>query len=190
MAEKEKDKEDAKEGEAPAAEAPKKSNKKMLLIVGGVIFLVLAIGAPVAFFTLKGGTEEKKTEEVGADAAQEGGPAALEGQNEEEDVLDEGEEALGAIFPLDTFTVNLSGGRYIRAQIQLEFRDREVPKRLYGKLVPLRDSIIAVLSTRTAEDLSNEKGRAALKGEIKDLVNELMHKEEVKRVYFTQFLVS
>ena len=55
-----------------------------------------------------------------------------------EEPLEEGEEALGALYPLETFVVNLKGGRYITTFVaQLEFATRDVPKRFYGRIVPM-----------------------------------------------------
>ena len=187
MAEEEKKKEEGEEG-TPEAAAPKKSKKTLLIVIGGVLFLVLAVGAPAAYFMLK----EKKAPEVAeADPHAIGQePAVPEGADEGEDELTEEEESIGAIFPLESFIVNLSGGRYVRLQAQLEFQGREVPKRFYTKLVPLRDALITLLSKQTQEDLSTDKGREGLKQDIKDITNELLRREEVKRVYFTQFVVQ
>ena len=49
---------------------------------------------------------------------------------------------------------------------------------------------VILLSKKTADDLSVEKGKEVLRGELKDLVNETLKKEEVKRVYFTQFVIQ
>ncbi len=184
MAEAEK-KDEKKEGaEAPA---PAKS-KKLLFVVGGVVLLVILIGVPVAIFATKSKTTEA-TEQLAANAASHTDSVIPEGANDEDELL-EGEEPLGAIFPLDTFVVNLSGAKYIRAQIQLEFTERDVPKRFYSRMVPIRDSIITLLTSKTAEDLGSEKGKENLRGELKDLVNEALRKEEVRKIYFTQFVIQ
>lgn len=168
-----------------AEAAPSGNKKKLLIIIGAVIALLLVIGIPVSMFVFKG---EKKSDELPADAAHEQG-LVPEG-HDDEDALDEGEEALGAIFPLETFVVNLQGGRFIRCQLQLEFQSRDIPRRFYGRLVPIRDAIIGLLTKREADDVASEKGKSALKGEIRETVNEILRKEEVKGVYFTQFVVQ
>jgi flagellar FliL protein len=173
------------EGAEEVAPVPTASKKKLILALVGGLVLLLAIGIPVSFFVFK---EKKSTEELPADAAQEAG-LVPEG-HDDEDALDEGEEGLGAIFPLETFVVNLQGGRFIRCQMQLEFQSREVPRRFYAKLVPIRDAIISLLTKRQADDVVSEKGKGALKGEIKEIVNEIMHREDVKTIYFTQFVVQ
>ncbi|RIL05357.1 MAG: hypothetical protein DCC75_11770 [Proteobacteria bacterium] len=181
-------KEDSKKEEGDEAAAKKGGSKKTLLIAGGAVFLVLAIGVPVGIFALKGGSKSK-VEALPGDAAEIPSGLKAEGSTDE-DELQENEEAMGAFFPLDTFVVNLNGGKFLRAQVQLEFQGRDIPKRFYPRLIPARDSIITLLASRSADDISSTQGREALKRDVRDLLNELLKKEEVKHVYFTQFVVQ
>ncbi len=190
MADDKKEKKDEKgKGEEAAPQAaPTKSKKKLFIIIGAVVFLIAAIGAPVAYMSLR--PKNDQTQELAGDAASEDSETgSLEG-SADEDQLQEGEKALGAIFPLESFVVNLQGGRYIRCQVQLEFEERDVPQRFYQRLVPIRDSMIRLLAGKTAEDMVSEKGKDGLKVQVKDTVNEILKKEEVKNVYFTQFVVQ
>ncbi len=164
---------------------PKKSRKKLYIIVA--VVLLLLVSAAVWFFLLKKGSKTAK-EELGSDAAQEEG-AVAEGA-EEESELEEGEEALGTIYPLESFVVNLEGGRYIRLQLQLEFAERDISKRFFIRLVPIRDAIITLLTKKTSEEILSEKGKEKLRSEVKDIVNEMLKKEEVKRIYFTNYVVQ
>lgn len=183
MAEDEKD--EKKEGaeEAPAA----KSNKKLYLIIGGVVLLLVAAGVP-AIIMMRGG-EKKASEELAEDAAEGRGNLEPEGLHDEEELV-EGEEPLGAIFPLETFVLNLKGNRFIRLQAQLEFVEREVPRRFYLRIVPIRDKIIEIVSAKSDQDLQTTKDKDQLKSEIKNVVNNILKKEEVKNVYFSQFIVQ
>jgi len=160
--------------------------KGLLLVIGGVVLLLVAVGVPATMFLITG---KEKTEEVSADAATHGESLSAEGSDDEEELAD-GEEAPGAILPLDTFVVNLSGGKYIRAQIQIEFEEFEVPKKFYRKVVPLRDSIISLLTKKTQEELVTEKGKDKLKEEIKDTIDTALRKAAVRRIYFTQFVIQ
>lgn len=164
------------------------SKKKLLLIVGGVVLLLLLVGVPLAFFALNKG-EKKDHSELDADAASSADHTVPEGIDDE-DELDEGEEPIGAIFPLESLAVNLSGGGYLRAQIQLEFVERDVPSRFYLRLVPIRDGLIGLLASRKSDEINSQTGRDNLKRDIKELVNEILRREEVKNVYFTQFVIQ
>lgn len=172
------------EEETKAEEAPKKSNKKLYIIIATVVVLVLAAGVPFLLRS-KGPVPEAELEEGAAQQIE----LEMEGANDEDELI-EGEEPLGAIFPLETFVVNLAGDKYIRVQIQLEFVNRDVSRRFYSRLVPIRDNIITLLSSKKSEDLKSAKDKEALKTAIKDTINGLLRREEVKKVYFSQFIVQ
>ena len=175
-----------KEGESEA-QPPKAKSKKLLFIVIGVVLLLVAIGVPAAFLLL--GKKESEMEELSADAAKLGTDLIAEGALDEDEAM-EGEEALGAIFPLETFVVNLSGGAFIRLQVQLEFKDRDVPERFLSKIVPIRDAVITLLSARTPSDIASVTGKEALRIDLRELVNDQLKREDVKQVYFSQFVVQ
>ena len=176
-------------GEGEAAAPAKKGGKKIVIIAVALILLLVAIGAPVLF--LMGKKEENNAiEELSASAAKIDGSELIPEGGADQDEAQEGEEALGAIFPLETFVVNLSGGSFIRLQLQLEFTERDIPQRFYSKLVPIRDAIITLLSARTSNDVSSVKGKEVLKAELKELVNDQLKREDVKQIYFTQFIVQ
>ena len=187
MAEDKAGKKEGEEGEAPAAPAAKK-NKLPLMIGAGVAVLLLAIGVPVTLVMMKK-PAETHSEIVGADAASNSMHPEME-SSLEEDEADEGEEVLGAIYPFETFVVNLSGGKYLRTQIQLEFAGREVTKRFYAKLIPIRDEMLTLLAAKDADDISTGKGKEELKQQVKELINESLRKEDIKKVYITQFVIQ
>lgn len=162
--------------------------KKLLLIAGGVLLLCIAIGAPVAIMLMKGGAETDDAH-LSGDAAHTENDLQLEGIADE-DELEEDEEALGAIFPLETFVVNLAEKGYLRCQMQLEFETRDVPKRFYVRLVPIRDQIITLLNSKKRSDLLSAKGVDQLKEEVKEVANEVLRRADVRNVYFTQFVVQ
>lgn len=182
------DKKSKRDEEAPAevVAAPAGGKKRTIMIVGGIVAALFLVGAPVAYFSLS--KKSVENESLSADAAHGEGEQPAVSLNEDE--YDEGEEPLGAFFPLDSFVVNLQGGRYLRCQVQLEFTEREVPKRFYSRLVLVRDAIIALLSRKSESELANENGKNALKGELKDIVNEVLKRQEIKQIYFTQFVIQ
>jgi flagellar FliL protein len=176
---------------ADAAKAAPKGKSKLLLVVGAVVLLLVAIAVPVALMLGGKKEEHKDTDLLDADAAHSDGGEKLviEGLGEE-DELEEGEEPLGAILPMESFVVNLTEGGYLRLQAQLEFNAREVPRRFYTKVVPIRDSLLTLLASKRVEELSEPRGRDTLRTQIKDVINEVLRKEEVKHVYFTQFVLQ
>ena len=184
MAEQQKENEEGQEQEAQA-EAPA-SSKKLYIIIGVVALLVLAAGIP-AYFMLKGG--EKSDSELDSQAALTGDHLQQEGFDDEDELYDD-EEPLGALFPLETFVVNLQDGGFIRLQVQLEFNGRSITRRFYTRIVPIRDRIISLLASKSQKELSNNKEKDKLRNDIKEIVNEIMRKQEVKKVYFSQFIMQ
>ena len=179
------------EGKAPEGGAPAQaqSSKQKYIIIGGVVAAVLVIGAIVAF-AMMSGDKPAAPGAIEHDAAGSDEAVVIPEGGDDYEELAEGEEPLGAIFPLEAFVVNLSGGRFIRCQVQLEFTTRDVPRKFYPRIVAVRDTLISLLASKTQDDLLSARGRDALRDEIKDGVNELLRKEEVKRVYFTQFVIQ
>jgi flagellar FliL protein len=172
--------------EVVTPEVPHRS-KRVFIAVGGIVALLVAVGVPAGYFLLK--EEPKEVEQVTPEMAPDS-QHRPEGHDDPEEELEEGEEPLGAIVPFETFLVNLSGGKYIRAQIQVEFETLDVPRRFYTRAVPIRDSIISLLTQMTAENLDTIKGKDKLRSEIRSVINTALRKEEVRRVYFTQFVIQ
>ena len=179
------------EAAAPAegGAASAKPKKQTLLIIIGVVVALLVVGGAAAFFMLSG-KKEPEVNSLDPNAAGGGEPVLIPEGGDDFAELTEGEEPLGAILPLDSFVVNLAGGRFIRCQVQLEFVSREVPRKLYPRIVAVRDALISLLASKTQDDLLTPRGRDTLRDEIRDAVNEILRKEEVKRVYFTQFVIQ
>ena len=97
---------------------------------------------------------------------------------------------IGPLFPLDTFVVNLKESGFIRVQIQIEFNTRDIPSIFIKKNIVVRDAVISMLSKKTKETLLSEQGKTVLKDEIKSFINELLKKEEVSKIYFSQFVIQ
>lgn len=179
----EEEKKEEKASEAP----PSKGGRKKMIIIGAIVFLLIAISLPVGYLVLH---KEKKVEEAGSEVAKLGEWDDMkEGHGEEEELLD-GEEPLGPLYPFDTFLVNLTGGGYIKMQMQVEFDARDIPKKFYARQTPLRDSIIALLASKTRSDLEGKKGYDSLKDGLREIINETLKQEVIKKVYFTQFVVQ
>lgn len=173
--------------------------RRSMFAASGLGALLLVAGASVGYTAF--GRVSELAAELRDEAAAESqeGEEALEHAGEKPtsfqdrpDAVDaeEGEEALGAIVPLDTFLLNLPGDKYIRVQMQLEFQGMEIPTRFYGRVIPIRDSIITFISNQKADDLQTTKGKEELKENVRKIVNGQLRKELVRRVYFTQFVIQ
>lgn len=164
--------------ETPAAQgesaAPPAGNKKKLLIIilAAVLLVVLAAGG--AAVLLLGGKPE--------------------GEHVEEQV-EVVEEAVPVYERLETFTVNLADQEsYLQVEISLKLADVKVQDRLKQRMPEVRDVLLRVLSSKTAEELITPEGKAELAKEIRKEVNGVIGAKKVdqgvKDVLFTSFIIQ
>ncbi len=162
----------AKPKEAPVEgeEAPKKS-KKMLFIIIGVVVLLLAGGAGYYFLGMK---KEPADAEVEKKVAAPKDPIYI---------------------VLDPFTLNLrGGGQYLQIGITLQMEDEKEGSKLKVYLPTARSRLLMLLSNKTADEVSDDEGKQALKDELKAALEEpfVKNAEPVKvgEVLFTSFVVQ
>ncbi len=172
---------------AEGAEQPKKS-KTVIIIVAVVLVLVIVVGGALAFLMLKGGEEE-----AGADAH--GGDAHAAKPADKKKAAAHGADDLtvGPMFAVDGLIINLmseGGARYAKLSVALELDVQELAPEMLAKKAMVTDIIITVMSSKTAEELMNLKGKEGVKTEIMEKVNERLKDGRVKNVYFTNFVVQ
>ena len=99
-----------------------------------------------------------------------------------------------SVLHLESFVVNLPGtseNGYLRIGIDLglgvETLDGEKQKPFVGRV---RDTILSSLGTRTVEELLTQEGKAKLKRDILQAINERVPEIECREVYFTELLVQ
>ncbi len=152
-------------------------SKKNIIIIAGVSLIVLAVIGG-GFFMLW-----QKLSALGNLKSGESAKAS-----EKSDM-----GGIGPIFPLDSFIVNLSdqgGKRYLRITMGLEIADPKYAEELTKRLPQIRDSILMALPSRKVEELQTGEGKNALRADIISKLNELLGKEIVKKIYFTEFVIQ
>jgi len=178
MAEEEKKEENTEEEEKPEKSG---GNNLILIIIVVLLVLLLVVGGVVAYLMLSGDDEENpetvKQEKV----------EKKKSRKKVDDLT------VGPMYPLDKFTVNLlsqNGSRYLVAKIDLEQENPEMTPELDTKVSLIRDIIISILSSKTVEEISTPKGKEKLKEEIINQINKYLEDGEVKRIYFTNFVIQ
>lgn len=163
------------------AEQPKKG-KTVIIIVAVVLVLLIAVGGALAFLMLKGGEEEG-----GGDKAHAAKAADKKKGGHGDDLV------AGPMFAVDNLIVNLvseGGARYAKFSVALELDAQELAPEMLAKKAIVTDIVISVVSSKTAEELMNIKGKEGVKNEIMEKVNERLKDGRVKNVYFTNFVVQ
>lgn len=191
----------AKEEQAPAeAEAEGGGKKKMIIIIGAAVAVALVLGV-VAFMML--GKGDKKSNKEG-DAAQaegaaapaaggHGAPAPAAGGHGGAAATGGAASPVANIFPLEPFIVNIYDGqelRYLKVKVELEMVGPAIKAEIEGRLAPIRDSILILLSAKTLQDIQDVQGKNALKDEILGAINKNIPPGKISKVYFTDFVVQ
>jgi flagellar protein FliL len=181
-----------KETAKPAADAPAKSGKgKLIAIILGVV-VALGGGGGAAWFML--GKDAK------AETAEDDGKGGKKGKKSSEE---DGEDGEGAKQPakylsLDpAFVVNLAGpdaDRYLQVQVELMTRDPLAADAIKLHTPAIRDRLLLLFGTKTAEELSAREGRESLRqlalAEVQKVMNEETGEDSVEALYFTSFVTQ
>lgn len=182
----------AKDEQTPAEQPEGGGSKKKLFIIIGAAVGVAVILAVVFMMMGKGDKKAEKKEgaeattEAKAEAGGHGAPAKAEGGAP-------GAAAGANIFPLDPFIVNIYDGqelRYLKVKVEMEMSGVGVKAELEGRLAPIKDSILVLLSTKTLQDIQDLQGKNQLKEEILAAVNKNIPPGKVTKIYFTDFVVQ
>jgi flagellar FliL protein len=164
---------------AATAEIPVEGSKgksKFVLILVTVLALLAGGGGGAAwFFHQKAATAD--TKEGGADAK-----AAKK------------ESGKPPVFStLDNFTVNLAGGDHVmQLGVVLQLKDEETAEKVKTFLPQIRNGILMLLSSKTAEELQTAEGKKKLIEEILTDTREPLHEdgENVQAILLGSMLIQ
>ena len=179
---------------AAAGAAPKKS--KMMLII--ILLLVVVAGA--------GGFFGWKYFKAKADTTAHAAPSGHEEEESDDEEKpkkskkkkkekEKGHEE-GATVNFEPFLVNLAdkeASRYVKTSIRLLVANKESAESIAKgeTLMPrMRDTILTLLSAKTAEEMTSNEGKEKLKKEILEKVNEYLPEDGAEDVFFTDFVVQ
>jgi flagellar FliL protein len=176
------DEDEKSEQPAADASAPAKKKSKLPLILSVVVLLAGGVAAAWYLGVLPFGKGRH------AEAT-----AAVEEKAGEGEHGAAGEKGPGPMLPFETFIANLAdegGARYLKATFQVEFLGTAVPPDVNGRLPQIRDLLLTLLSSKTFEDVRTPEGKQQLREEIIARMNQVLDRDAVKAVYFTEFIVQ
>ncbi|MBI3793445.1 MAG: flagellar basal body-associated FliL family protein [Nitrospinae bacterium] len=167
---------------------PKKSKPKVLiLVIVGVVVLALVAGGSFFAASMMGGkkkdakeSKEEPKEEKKEEKKAEGGEGGKEGKN-------------GNFVSLEPIIVNLSaeeGKRYLKITMQLELTRPEGVAEVNEKMPQIKDAVITVLSSKSAEEVLTVDGKFKLKEQLMTRVNSTLANSAVKNVFFVEFVIQ
>lgn len=100
---------------------------------------------------------------------------------------------VGPLLAVDPIVANLSdetASRFVKVGLQLELVDEETRPVVEGSLVPIRNEILLHLSGLTSEDIAGSDNKQKIRGELLKKVQETLGTEDVRRIFFTEFVVQ
>ena len=152
------------------------SNKLIFLVVA--VLLVLTIGLTAGFFMMWNKLSDLNIQATMTASSNNGKVQAA---------------ALGPLYSLDTFIVNLADAgrnRYLRVTMDLELAISTDAGALSERLPQVRDSILMILPTKQFDEIASMEGKIALRDEIMDKLNSLFARTVVTNIFFTEFVVQ
>ena len=150
------------------------SNKLIFLVVA--VLLVVTLGLAGGFFMMWNKLSALNTQSNAAAQNQQGQTAAL-----------------GKLFPLDTFIVNLADqerSRFLRVTMDLELAEPTDTEKLNQRLPQVRDRILMLLPSKRFADISSIEGKTALRDEMIGKLNGLFPETVITNIFFTEFVVQ
>lgn len=187
-----KEKKETTQDSGEVASSEKKSNKMLLIIISVVLVLIIVIGVVIAMVLLKSDDEPKHQvppQQQVEQPQQNSQPQRKSSVSEENRKFSQ----IGVLYPMDTYTVNLksdTGRRYLKATLSLELEGKELDKELTSKTAVIRDRVIRILSSKTVEEVSSQKGIQKVTEQIMDTLNSMITDGSIKGVYFTEFVIQ
>ena len=97
------------------------------------------------------------------------------------------------LYGLDPFVVNVTGdgyNRFLKLRVELETNDVKLKEEIDARLPQVRDALIVLLSSKQLSDITDFEGKALLKEDILERVNDLLETGNVRSVLFTEFVVQ
>jgi flagellar protein FliL len=100
----------------------------------------------------------------------------------------------GEIYLIDNIIVNpagTNGTRYLSTSIGLDFEKTEKAAEHIKAMTPaIRDILIAILSSKTLEELGSSEGKEVMRKQILDRVNQALSPEIVTKIYFVDYVLQ
>lgn len=97
------------------------------------------------------------------------------------------------LYSLEPLVVNVTGdgyNRFLKLRVELESEDPMLKDELDARLPQVRDALIVLLSSKQLSDITDFEGKALLKEDILERINDVLETGRVKSVLFTEFVVQ
>jgi len=182
-------------------EAPKKSKKKLFIMIGLIVVLLGVLGGG-GFFGYKWWMGKKAA--AGAENATEQAADAGHGAEKKDEKGGHGEKkdekggataegGGGELVSIPPLLVNLAepqGRRYLKLALDIEVKDKAAADQLNKSMPKVKDTLLLLLSSKTYEDLGSLENKILLKKEIVERLTLVLGEQKVLRVYITEIVIQ
>ncbi|HKK33476.1 MAG TPA: flagellar basal body-associated FliL family protein [Desulfomicrobiaceae bacterium] len=103
------------------------------------------------------------------------------------------EELTGSMVELDSFIVNIldeKGARYLKASITLDVDNEETVQEVIDRMPQIKDAVLLLVGNKSYNDLADLQGKLQLRVELISRLNEILKTGQVRKIYFTDFVVQ
>ncbi len=167
---KKKDAEEVEEG----SEVQKKSKKGLFIIIIIVVLLLGGGGFGAYWFLLRA-------------------PAPTAEELAEIEAAKKPEPVILPVFALKPFVVNLAdkkSRRYLKVTMKLELSNEELLEEVDKRRAQLRDVVLTLLSSKTANEIGSMEGKFLLRQDIIKRVNVNLVTGKVTKIYWEEFVIQ
>jgi len=187
-------------GEPTEAEGGKKGGSKMIMLIGVAVGAIV-IGVLLSMFVLNpssddgGGdghaevTEEKPDDGHGDSHSKPKKKKDSHGGGDDHGGGGDG----GLIFAMRDIVVNpagTGGSRFLSVSFGFELGYPGLHAEFEAREPIVRDALITILSSKTVTQLTDPKQKEIVRYQIKKRVSDLMETDEIKGVYYTDFVLQ
>jgi flagellar protein FliL len=162
--------------------------KKIILIVGAAILVLLLVSGGLTFWLLTGDSSTDP-------AATPGATEAAEGEQGEDWTIPTGRIIYVPLHP--AFVVNFSGDsdvRFLQIELQIATRDPNVPPKMIEHDPAVRNNLVMLFASQKPSDLETREGKEQLRKQVLDEIRKVMKQvgasDKIENVYFTNFVMQ
>jgi len=170
--------------------------KKKMIIFGAIgLVVLLAIGAAVFFFMgskkpveVAAAPQETMTEQQATEPVP---PPAVSGM-----IKSSGggpSDQIGPMVEINGVLVNLldlESTRYLKASLTMELSSEEAAVEVEARMTQIRDAVLLLCGNKTFAELRDLQGKMQLRAELIGHINTFLRKGQVKKIYFTEFVIQ
>jgi flagellar FliL protein len=140
--------------------------KKNIALIGVIILLLLVIASGIIIYMLLNAPKDSGQEPIKID------------------------KNITMVTVGDSFVNNVKDSKKV-CKITLEVEiNKEIAELITYRQAEIRDTINAMMRSKTEEDLAGKEGQERLQKEIVTAIQKIINSKEVKNVYFDEFIVQ